>query len=727
MGAVKTSELPNGNIALEITYGGTDAPFGGVDASAPPAYIDPRCFTAVDGFMVVDNKLCLVNWQQLTLPNLWNGANATLIRIGTFFSSVHGQLNYAIGCAANLVVGPPAVTTYKFFLTAWTYNAAGNPQIVGTDLLSLKFFTITIAATQAALTIYPIPGVEPVGTTSGTLVLNFFNNGTSTGASSITFAPGASLATLVPAMVTAINTGSGTTHISAVATVDGTGIILTATGAAVGAAGNLLGIVDGSTSSIAGNSPGWYFNFGDGLNIVTLQGGVNAVNVNPPQSFQNVSTAVVGGTLYIANVGPMILKYSGPGTFTVSTLFNGQTVLRKFGGSLIGLGQIPQSGMVVQNTSMILSFSAQSNLDVWDPVTTAGLVTGAGFQQLADIGDFLTGLIVSNGTAFIIRSQGISYASVTGNATLPFYINHIGLGDKGEGSQLPQLVCQYDQTGAFVSNSDVLTVSSGVTSVGQKIKSLLFQAIASLGNTSQQMGASSCAVSIGGDEFAVVVFVIADTTFIYNPPNGTWTVLTYEPAATPEFGTLIVDVLAIPTNQLSTGVIQYSPTIAFQAGGNTGANVQALVLSEGGVTPTSLSNPQFITFPVEEIVFGRDVTIDGLYIAIQGDLTAFDQNVVLNFVINGNANEAQEAGVAQYTATSVAYASLTLSPADYNNANANPTETQIFSVNLGAGAVTVRSPQLSIQVPPLTNTGMAFVRITKVGMYCSFDPTQRPV
>lgn len=63
MGQVKTTELPNGNLGLEITYGGKESPFGGVDTSAPPAYIDPRCFTLSDGFLVVDNKLVAVSVQ----------------------------------------------------------------------------------------------------------------------------------------------------------------------------------------------------------------------------------------------------------------------------------------------------------------------------------------------------------------------------------------------------------------------------------------------------------------------------------------------------------------------------------------------------------------------------------------------------------------------------------------------------------------------------------------
>ena len=68
MGAIKTTELSNGNICLEITYGGMEAPFGGVDTSAPPAYIDGKCFAASDGFVVVDNKLCVANWQSVVFP-----------------------------------------------------------------------------------------------------------------------------------------------------------------------------------------------------------------------------------------------------------------------------------------------------------------------------------------------------------------------------------------------------------------------------------------------------------------------------------------------------------------------------------------------------------------------------------------------------------------------------------------------------------------------------------
>jgi hypothetical protein len=723
MGKISTSEMPNGNIALEITYGGSDSPFGGVDTSAPPAYIDPRCFAEVDGFLVVDNKLCIANWQELPLPILWGGATPQLIKMGTFFTSTHGQLNYALGVETDLIVGPPASTDYTFFLTSWNYAANGAPQIVGNDQLPLKFFSILQAAVAASLTIFPIQGAFGAAAAAGEVLLEITNNGVSTGSTSFTFSAPTTLAAVVAAIVANINSSS--LPVTAVATVDGTGIILTATTA--GAAGNLLGVIDGSTNATAGSPPPWYFNLGNGANAVTLQGGVNAINTNPQQIFENISVAEVGGTIYIANVGPMILKYSGPGTFAVSTLFSGQQVIRKFGGSLIGLGQIPAAGTVVQNTDMILSFSAAEDLDVWTPTTPAGLVTGAGFEQLADIGDFLTGLIVSNGTAFIIRSQGISYATVTGNGTDPFYINHIGLGDKGEGSQLPQLVCQYDQTGVFVGNSDVLSVSNGISSIGAKIKSLLFKVIAALANTAQQLGASVCALSLGGDTAPTVVLAVNETIFVYNPTNGTWGVMSIVTSQPINFGSFVVDVISLPTNQRVTGVIQYAPLIAYQFGGTGNLTTQALVLSEGIGSPISVSNPPFVKFPVEEIVFGRDVYIHGLYVAIQGDLTALAQNETLTFTLEGLQNTAIVAGVAQYTQVSITYASLVLSPADYNDVDANPIESQIFSVTQGAGAVTLRSPQLLVTAASLTDTGTALIRITKLGMYASFDPKQRPV
>ena len=73
MGTIKTSQQKSGSYLLEITYGGVDAPFGGIDTSKPPAYIDPRCFVDSDGFLIADNKICVASFQAINMPTLWSG------------------------------------------------------------------------------------------------------------------------------------------------------------------------------------------------------------------------------------------------------------------------------------------------------------------------------------------------------------------------------------------------------------------------------------------------------------------------------------------------------------------------------------------------------------------------------------------------------------------------------------------------------------------------------
>ena len=88
----------SGQVGLEITYGGKEAPFGGIDSSAPPAYIDPNCFASSDGFLVVDDQLVAVSLQPQVLPTLWGGlSNYVFLKAGTFYNSKYGYINYALG------------------------------------------------------------------------------------------------------------------------------------------------------------------------------------------------------------------------------------------------------------------------------------------------------------------------------------------------------------------------------------------------------------------------------------------------------------------------------------------------------------------------------------------------------------------------------------------------------------------------------------------------------
>jgi hypothetical protein len=690
----------SGNTMLEITYGGLESPFGGIDSSAPAAYIDPKCFADADGFLIVNNKLVAASYKPLPTPELWGGvALVQLLKEGTFYSSKLGQLNYALGYSLTSTSGTPVTVDFIFYLTLW--NAATGA-IVDNQVLNLKLFASKIESAPATLVLPVLMGETSDYIDSGNLNLNYGVSGVFVGNIALPYAPGESVAQIVANSVPIIAAASGSTGFTAAASSDGLSIILTAV--TPGSAGNNLNVSDASASGTAGNSPAFYFPIAPSPSAWTaLYGGADAFNQNPVQGPFDVATTEVGGVLYFANIGPFILKYSGLGAFTVSSVYAGVKVIKKFAGSLIGLGTITQLGTILQNADMIFSWSAANRLDEWSPIDANGNVTGAGFTQLADIGDVLIGLIVTNNTAFIIRSQGISYATAIQNGSDPFQFAHIGLADEGEGAQSRDLVCQYDQTGAYVGNSNIFQISGSISAIGQKIKAALFSA---LEGVTDFLSSASCAVFIGGDTFPVVSFMIGESIFTYNPSNGTWMKFTYTPVSHQIQAQLAVVYL----NQVGR-FSQSGSVLALQ--GKTGL-IPAIVppvsyvLTGGVPNVNSISGQSQITFPQEELLFGRDVTIDALYIALWGDVS---EDTTIEFYFNG-----------------VLFSSLVLTTAIYNSLSGNPIENKIFPTGVtGTGVFTSHSPQLQIKIISLTDAGTASIEFSKIQMYASFEPNQRPV
>lgn len=933
-------------VQLEITYGGKEAPFGGIDTSAPPAYIDPKCFTNCDGFIVVDNKLVAASLNLSTVPPLWSGTSGVLlIGFGNFYNPTYGTLNYALGYKSLAISGTPTGVEYTFYMTAWV---PGNPATYWNDTLTETLYNSATPATTASLTVeleavgggspgtgatVDITGISSLGSPtgggfyldgilasmtitggtgyqvgqtyqvvqgsnvtgqvlitavdgsgavtgftivpdsytttyisgdtgvpvstagfnysggaatlefsapsdvvlqivgpSGTAEYSVKSNGTSfvtpslagngaaiavqtiAKAGSIYSYPTSKTGAIVSSillyagtnynvgeiyylknfsftpypptdgntaqiMVTSVGVGGSVTGYVLIATgtdaslytpaapipvtsytvfnYDGTGAVpIEAVGNTVAAIlndmaddinglstypadANVTASVDILSSSLVltaimagviGNSitaqdlsdisgpdaSYYYFPIRTPTNLTGGSDGTSSGTVLQTVLPNQASIASVGGTLYVGNIGPLIIKYGGPGALTVSTTLQGVRVLRKFAGSLIGLGLIPAPGTVVASTDMILAWTAAGALDVWNPLDLSGNVTGAGFEELADIGDYLTGLIVTSGTAFIIRSQGISYATATGNATLPFNINHIGLGDQGEGAQITELVCQYDQTGAFVSNSNIYQVSNSLSAIGDKIKTALFNAIAN--NIFKFNASLACAVLIV-DEIAIIVFVVGNVGYIFNASNGTWQTIT-------------LTLAPINLSYVWAGVFATSNTSATSNLFNQCISVIAIKyngvytfcsITEGVPNALALSNPSTVTFPVEEVSFGRDITIDALYVSLWGNVS---ENVLITFYINLLQNTSAQGQPAIYEQTQVKFASITLTPAQFNNLNGTPTEFQLFSTS---GTVVGRSPQLEIQITSITDTGTAQVRCAKAQLYCSYDSAQRPI
>jgi hypothetical protein len=682
---------------IEITYGGKEAPFGGLDTSRKAtAYIDPNCLASTDGFIVVDDQLVLISFTLGNLPVLWNGVQAIPLKFGNYYDSVLGYLNYALGYKSQLLGGGgnPLFYAYEFYLTIW--DTKNN--IVDNQVIDARLFFVNLAPTAATLFVPVVLGESLSFTDTGHIGINYGVSGVFTGSVTFGYTPGMTQAQVVTGFVTAINGVSGSTLFTAAASTDGLGLILTAT--TPGAAGNNLQIQDDSASNTAALPPAFYTPFSGSL-WTSLEGGNNGGASSSPATFSSVSSTAVGGVIYFANLGPFILKYSKssatPGFF-ISSTYQGVNVIRKFAGSLIGLGVIPALGVVVQNSRMIFAWSAANNLDEWSPVTAAGLVTGAGFAELADIDDALTSLIVSNNTAFIIRAQGVSYATSLGSGTNPFQFAHISLGDNGEGCQNPDLVAQYGETGAFAGNTQIYAVSGGLQKIGDKIKSLFFSTIT---DSTLPLGSFIYPAFLGGDKFPFLVFIAGGNLFLYHTENQTWMLMTY---TAPVFSTFLLPAVFASQSGVNPSRTEFNGAlINYYAGAPYGVNVYNII--EGVNNNGFIISPQpQLTFPQEELLFGRDVTIDSLYIALVGLVTGV---VNLQFFFNG-----------------ILFSSKTLDPTIFNSLNMNPVEMKIFPT--ASMVFTSHSPQLKIVVN-VAFGATAELRFTKIQEYASFDPAQRPV
>lgn len=699
MGHVKTDKLDNGNIGLEITYGGLESPFMGLHTGPPPAYIDPRCVAASDGFVVVDNKLVLTSVILSSLPVLWGGTHAIPIKFGNFYDSDLGYLNYGLGytIAIHGGVSPhPFNFEYVFYLTVW--DTQGN--IVDDQALDLKLFFVQEQAAPATLTIPVALGQTSDFVDTGHIGISYGVSGVLSGAVAFNYVPGMTQNQAAVGLAAAITAAAGLTLFTAAPSSDGFSIVLTAV--TPGAAGNTLQIMDDSHSDIAGTPPAYYIPVSS-INWTSLTGGSDGQVVSSSASFSSVSATAVAGVLYFANLGPFILKYSKSSTtpgLQISSLYEGVRVIKKFAGSLIGLGVFPALGTILQNSNMIFAWSAANNLDEWAPVTAAGLVTGAGFAQLADIDDQLIGLIVSNNTAFIIRSQGISYATALGSGTDPFQFAHISLGDNGEGCQNPELVAQYGETGAFVGNADVFRVAGNIQPIGQKIKSLLFSLLT---DTATPLGSVIYPAMLGGDKFPFLLFLVGSNIFTYHTENQTWGLLTvtYPLTGVSSFLAVFAQTTGGSPDRVefNAALIQYQTTPAYEVG--------AYQVSEGNFFDgTTISNPAAITFPQEELLLGRDVTIDSLYLSLNASISPGGA-VNLHFSFNG-----------------VVFAVQSLDASTLNALDGAPTEIQVFPTV--EGPFTVHSPQLTATTDSGPGTNFK-LRYAKIQLYGSFDPAQRPV
>lgn len=694
MGAIKTSKLDNGMIGLEITYGGKDAPFGGTDFSAPPNYIDPSCFADASGFLVVDGQLVACGWFPLSVTlQSWTSGMAYLDS-GSFYQDGN-YWNWALASTSSTV--PPSGSNPGYTqtnYTIWTWQGLYPGSVPIATTLTVQQSPTTSPATPATAIIY-ISGptsTSPFGTNSVQ-----FNNDIGQ-IYPTTINTGDTPAQVAGNMANYLNTTSANLIVSAAA--NGTEVILTTK--ATGSAANSTGL---AVWSDAATVPGV-------IPIPTIfqhfSGGLDSQTVSFPPSLNPVTWICVGETLYIGGYGTMILQYTqstGVPVLSVCTQYLGAICLGKFNSQLIAAGIVPGPDSVVQGViqqpEMILAWSAPEQLNIWNPEHPDGTVTGAGFNEISDVSDYLTGIFLTPGTAIILRTQGIDYITPLSGGFTPFDFAHISNAYKGEGCQHFKLVTEYDQIGTFIGNTNVFQFSGSLVPIGDKIRNLIYThpSPTTYHNRDSASGPFNELKALQ----VLSMFIMDDTIYIYDLNNKTW--MPYYLAPTNQANVFDIEWLTrdiIPSDRPQE-YVNSSPILVTEDSTTTQPLYWRL---QTFIQDTSFPHATqcYVNFPQEEISFGRDITIESAYVAIAGT-----PGIVVDFWVSNLLH-------AQLTLPAIASSTV------FSNYQiwfvADPTLDD---------KTTVQDPQLSVSISLAAPSSNLSFRISKIAVFGSFDPAQRPV
>lgn len=698
MGAIKTSKLDNGNIGLEITYGGKEASFGGIDYSTPSPYIDPNCFSDASGFFVIDEQLVSAGWFRFNIT-LYSWGSNIYLDSGHFYQNGN-YYNWTLGYTSTTTPeagGVAAYTDVHYVIWVWRGDFRGgvNP----TTTLSVRQSAIPVggSSSQAAVEIVGPPATGTVPANQSASMWIGFNNDPTHQAGSWVY-PGDTPAVIAAHLTSFLNTDPPTNSIATFAVDPGNPARIIITPLVSGTAGNSPTLTVQAWVQLvpanAGTSP---------VPVVVQQfsGGTDPYILPYGIAPNPVSWTSVGETLYIGGYGTMILQYTqktGIPQLSICTSYLGAITLGKFNSQLIAAGIVPGPGLgSVDSPEMIIAWSAPNQLAVWNAVRGDGTVTGAGFNEITDISDYLTGIFINPGMAIILRTQGIDYLTPLSGTATPFDFAHISNALLGEGCQVAKFATQYDQVGVFIGNTNVYEFTGSLVPIGQKVKNRIF---------ARPVGAYRNQDSASGPFYfsytstAFADFVVDDTIFTYNFTNKSWMPFYLTPAGLNVYDIEWLRTAAIPDGMIQDMVTSYPFLITVDAAST--APVFWINSACVQVSDFTHATPPFVSFPQEEIAFGRDITIEAAYISISGV-----PGQVVNFDVSG-----------------VLQASLTLPAGAVPNSFDNY---QVFFSTSTQDKTTVQNPQLTISLPLNTSIVYNSFKIAKIALFGSFDPNQRPV
>lgn len=321
---------------------------------------------------------------------------------------------------------------------------------------------------------------------------------------------------------------------------------------------------------------------------------------------------------------------------TLLTNFLGCSFLREMSGRLVAMNVWQVVSTVPTNYPYQIAWSADSQqYGVWNVLDISGNPTGAGFNNLPDVEDVITGATFVGPTAYIYRQQGITEMTETNSGIQPFVWNHLWASEKGIGTTYANSLSQYGSESAFVSDSDIFSFGmSGLSSISGTAKQAIFSTLVQSSN--QVLGLMSV-LQFDGEPEMYYILVMQNPTAVagvfntvfwmysYISKEWTQTILTNTVQFVPiqdahALSKILTD--GVTNANLASGIL---PVFAFQA--STLAPI-FYYFPDPPATTTTLAE---LVFPVELIAPYRDVTIDAIIVYTDDTSGSF-----IEMAINGS-------------------------------------------------------------------------------------------
>lgn len=315
-------------------------------------------------------------------------------------------------------------------------------------------------------------------------------------------------------------------------------------------------------------------------------------------------------------------------TFTELTDLLGCKFLNEFNGRLIALNIYQlQTGPppFVQNFPYQIAWSAGGQqYGIWNVLDGGGNATGAGFNNLPDVEDEITGGLFIGPTVYIIRRAGITEMTALNSGIQPFNFDHMWASHKGVGTVFPDTIAQYGPKGAFVANDDIYTIGlDGIATIGGSAKRAIYRDLKNA--TIVKAGMVALNINDCPELCYVLAMQISNNslvkTYVYGFESKQWMILTLGITITPVRFLVYITSLLMSNTILTLFDDSVSCDSIVIAAQDTNAvpkffYIPLLPDNLGSIGSDGQSR---INFPPVRVQTLKDITIDSLVVYAEGE------------------------------------------------------------------------------------------------------------